>query len=60
MFIELHRPAPITINVNEIEYFVSTDEDKHTRISMHDFAGWLKVEESYEQVKELITECQKK
>lgn len=60
MFIEVHRPAPITINVNMIEYFVSTDEGKHTRISMYDYAGWLNVEESYEQVKELITECQKK
>lgn len=60
MFIELHRPAPITINVNRIEYFVSTDEDKHTRISMPDHASWLSVEESYEQVKELITEATRK
>lgn len=60
MFIELHRPAPITININKIEYFVSTDEGKHTEINMTDYAGWLNVEESYEQVKELITEATRK
>lgn len=60
MFIELHRPAPITINVSKIEYFVSTDEGKYTKISMPDYAGWLNVEESYEQVKELIANATKK
>ena len=60
MFIELHKPAPITINVNKIEYFVPTDEGKHTKISVPNYNGWLKVEESYEQVKELIKECQMK
>lgn len=57
MFIELHRQAPITININKIEYFVSTDEGKHTMISVPNYNGWLHVEESYEQVKELIKEC---
>lgn len=44
MFIELHRPAPITINVNKIEYFAPTDNGEHTKISMPDYAGWLNVE----------------
>ena len=48
MFIELHKPEPITINLDKLEYFVPADN------------GWLKVEESYEQVKELIKECQMK
>ena len=60
MFIEVHRPAPITINVNKIEYFAPISSGEHTKISMPDYAGWLNVEESYEQVKELIIECQMK
>ena len=60
MFIELHKPAPITINVNKIEYFVPTDEGKHTKISVPVYAGWRNVEESYEQVKELIAEATRK
>lgn len=60
MFIELHNPAPITVNVNEIEYFTPTDNDKHTKISMPYYAGWLNVRESYKQVKELITEATRK
>ena len=62
MFIELHKlegPA-ITINLNSIEYFAPLQGDTHTMISVPDYNGWLKVEESYEQVKELIKECQKK
>ena len=62
MFIELHKlegPA-ITINLNSIEYFAPLHGGTHTMISVPDYNGWLKVEESYEQVKELIKECQKK
>lgn len=62
MFIELHKlegPA-ITINLNAIEYFAPLQGSTHTMISVPDYNGWLKVEESYEQVKELIKECQKK
>lgn len=60
MFIELHKPEPITINVNKLEYFVPADRGKHTMISVPNFNGWLYVEESYDKVKELIEECQKK
>lgn len=60
MFIELHKPEPITINLDKLEYFVPADEAKHTMISVPNYNGWLYVEESYEQVKELIKECQMK
>ena len=60
MFIELHRPKPITININKLECFAPADNGKHTMISISNYNGWLYVEESYEQVKELIEECQKK
>lgn len=60
MFIELHRPKPITINLDKLEYFAPADNDKHTMISIPNYNGWLYVEESYEQVKELIEECQKR
>ena len=60
MFIELHKPEPITINLDKLEYFVPADSGDHTIISVPNYNGWLKVEESYEQVKELIEECQKK
>ena len=62
MFIELHKlkgPA-ITINLNSIEYFAPLQNGAHTMVSVPDYNGWLNVEESYEQVKELIKECQKK
>ena len=62
MFIELHKlkgPA-ITINLNSIEYFAPLQGGTHTMISVPDYNGWLNVEESYEQVKELIKACQKK
>ena len=62
MFIELHKlegPA-ITINLNSIEYFAPLHNGIHTMISVPDFNGWLNVEESYEQVKGLLKECQKK
>ena len=62
MFIELHKlegPA-ITINLNSIEYFAPLHKGMHTMISVPDYNGWLQVEESYEQVKELLKECQKK
>ena len=62
MFIELHKlegPA-ITINLNSIEYFAPLHKGTHTMISVPDYNGWLHVEESYEQVKELLKECQKK
>lgn len=60
MFIELHKPEPITINLNKLEYFVPADKGKHTMVSIPNYNGWLYVEESYEQVKELIEECQMK
>lgn len=61
MFIELHKPDPITININKLEYFVPADHGKHTMISVPSFDGcWLYVVESYKQVKELIEECLKK
>ena len=60
MFIELHKPEPITININKLEYFVPADHGKHTMISVPNFNGWLYVEESYKKVKELIEECLKK
>ena len=62
MFIELHKleGLVITINLNSIEYFTPAERGMHTMISVPDYNGWLKVEESYEQVKELIKECQKK
>ena len=60
MFIELHKPDPITININTLAYFAPADHGKHTMISVPNFSGWLYVEESYKQVKELIEECQKK
>ena len=62
MFIELHKlKGPvITINLNSIEYFAPAERGMHTMISVPDYNGWLQVEESYEQVKELIKECQKK
>ena len=60
MFIEVHRPAPITINLDKIEYFAPTDNGQHTFISLPTCNNWLHVEESYEQVKELIEECLKK
>ena len=60
MFIELHKPNPITININKLEYFVPADNGKHAMVSIPNYNGWLYVEESYEQVKELIRECLKK
>lgn len=60
MFIELHKPDPITINLDRLEYFVPADNGKHTMISVSNFNGCLYVVESYKQVKELIEECQKK
>ena len=60
MFIELHKPEPITINVNKLEYFVPADHGMHTMVSVPNFNGWLYVEESYAEVKELIEECLKK
>ena len=60
MFIELHKPEPITINLDKLEYFVPAEHGKHTMISITNYNGWLYVEESYAQVKELIKECQMK
>lgn len=62
MFIELHRlnGPVITINVNKLEYFAPAERGMHTMISVPNYNGWLQVEEPYEQVKELIKECQKK
>lgn len=62
MFIELHKLGgyAITINLNSLEYFTQIGSGDHTIISVPNYNGWLNVEESYEQVKELIEECQKK
>lgn len=63
MFIELHKLGgyAITINLNSLEYFTQMGGGgEHTIISVPNYNGWLKVEESYEQVKELIAECQMK
>ena len=62
MFIELHKPdsSAITINLDKLEYFVPADHGKHTMISVPNFKSSLYVEESYDKVKELIEECQKK
>ncbi|MEE0930775.1 MAG: hypothetical protein UIM53_07240 [Acutalibacteraceae bacterium] len=62
MFIELHKhKGPVfTINLNVIEYFTPVERGMHTMISVPSYNGWLQVEESYAQVKELIEECQKK
>lgn len=62
MFIELHKAdsSTITINLDKLEYFVPTDNGKHAKVSIPNYSSWLYVEESYEQVKELIKECQKK
>ena len=59
MFIELHKLGgnAITINLNNLEYFTPIGSGDHTIISMPNYNDWLKVEESYEQVKELIKEC---
>ena len=62
MFIELHKTdgSTITINLDKLEYFVPADNGKHAMVSIPNYNGWLYVEESYKQVKELIIECQKK
>ena len=62
MFIELHKlkGSAIIINLNSIEYFAPAERGMHTMISVPNYNGWLQVEESYAQVKELIKECQKK
>ena len=62
MFIELHKidSCAIMINLDKLEYFVPADDNKHAMVSLPDYNGWLEVEESYEQVKELIKECQMK
>lgn len=54
MFIELHRlnAAVITISLDKIEYFCPTEFG--TMISIPNYNGWLKVTETYEQVKELV------
>ena len=56
MFIELHRAnsSVITINLDKIEYFVPSGDEKHTAISVPNYNGWLYVTETYDQVKELI------
>ena len=61
MFIELHKPdsSAITINLDKLEYFVPADNGKHAVVSIPNYS-LLCIEESYEQVKELIIECQKK
>ena len=62
MFIELHKldGYAITINLDKLEYFVPADNGKHAMVSIPNYNSWLYVEESYEQVKELIKECQMK
>lgn len=55
MFIELHKvdKTVITINLDKLEYFIPIGEH-NTLISIPNYNGWLHVEESYDQVKELI------
>jgi len=53
MFIELHRPRPITVSLTSIEYFCPSDYGG-TIISVPNFDGLLKVIESYEEVQELV------
>lgn len=63
MFIELHTKAfnsPITINIDRIEYFISTEDKRHTAIYVIDHVDCIYAEESYNKVKELIKKCQKK
>lgn len=62
MFIELHKidSTAIMINMDKLEYFVPAREDNHTMISVPNLNGWLYVEESYDKVKELITEATRK
>ena len=60
MFIELHKPGTITINVNMIQYLAPTASGIGTVISVPNCNGSIVVEESYEQVKELIEKCLKK
>lgn len=62
MFIELHKhdSSAITINFDKLEYFLPADNGKHAIVSLPNYNGWLYIKESYEQVKELIKECQKK
>lgn len=62
MFIELHKLGgyAITINLNNLEYFTPIGSGDHTIISVPNYNGWLKVEESYEQVKALIANATRK
>ena len=62
MFIELHKPdsSAITINLDKLEYFIPADNGKHAMVSVPNCNGSIVVEESYEQVKELIEKCLKK
>ena len=62
MFIELHKleGSVITINLRVIEYFTPAERGMHTMISVPNYNGWLQVEESYAQVKELITNATRK
>lgn len=62
MFIELHKLGgyAITINLDKLEYFTQIGSGDHTIISVPNCNGSIVVEESYEQVKELIEKCLKK
>lgn len=58
MFIELHRTnsgSVITINVNMIQYFKPDDTGLRTVIGVPNSNGFITVKESYDQVKELIS-----
>lgn len=57
MFIELHvksNGAAITIDIGRIEYFTPDNNDEHTMLSMFGHDHMLTVEETYDQVKEVI------
>lgn len=63
MFIELHTRThkPITINMDMVQYFKPSDAtDTDTVISVPNCNGSLVVEESYDQVKELIANATRK
>lgn len=60
MFIELHRlnGGVISINPDKIEYFVPgpAGPESGAWLSVPDYNGWLKVTESYDYVKKLLSD----
>lgn len=56
MFIELHDPNPIAINVNNIQAFWYDEEFDSTCIAMVDDYEF-RVQESYQEVRDKITKA---